>query len=241
MDSYLPWKLIWMMFKKAIDKRIKLGDNISDAGIRKALCWSNGSQRVSNFRPTIAKYIYDNYSGDGNILDFSSGYGGRLLGALASDKVKIYRGYEPCELTCNSLYDICDEIKNNSTLIPVIQKLPFEDASMYQVDLAFSSPPYFGTEKYSDEETQSCNRYKTKEEWKEKFLKVLIDKCYLYLKSEGYFIINVANVKTYPTLEEDTLQLAKERGFNLIKTYQMSLSALMKAGYKYEPIFVFKK
>jgi len=46
---------------------------------------------------------------------------------------------------------------------------------------------------------------------------------------------------TYPTLEKDTLQLADEAGFKLEKTYQMALSALMKNGFKYEPIFVFKK
>ena len=237
METYLDD----IKFKKAIDKRIKLGDNISDAGIRKALCWSNGSQRVSNFRPTVAKYIYDNYAGDGNVLDFSSGYGGRLLGALASDKVKSYTGLEPCIETSRKLIDIVSDFSINKGTC--ILSKPFEDMYSFgtSFDLAFSSPPYFATERYSDEETQSCNRYKTKEEWKEKFLKVLIEKCYLYLKSGGYFIINIANVKTYPTLEKDTLELASDMGFTPIKTYQMSLSALMASGYKYEPIYVFKK
>lgn len=228
-------------FKIAINKRIQLGDNISDAGIRKALCWTQGTQRVSNFRPTIAKYIYDNYSGGGNVLDFSSGFGGRLFGALSSDKVKYYFGIEPSTQTYNFLYNIIKDFDytNKSKIYP----FPLEDTNLKDnyFDLAFSSPPYYLTEKYSDEPTQSCNRYKTKEEWREKFLKVLIEKCHKYLKSGGYFIINIANVKTYNDLESDTIKLANDLNFEYIKTYQMSLSALMKKGFKYEPIFVFRK
>ena len=85
-----------VMLKKAILKRITYGDNMSNAGMRKALSWTHGTHRVSNFRPTVAKYIYDRYGGEGNILDFSSGYGGRLLGALSSNKVKSYTGTDPC-------------------------------------------------------------------------------------------------------------------------------------------------
>jgi len=237
METYLDDE----KFKKAIDKRIKLGDNISDAGIRKALCWSNSSQRVSNFRPTVAKYIYDNYANNGDVLDFSCGYGGRLLGAVTSEKVLSYNGFEPCTETYDNL------LKFNKALdhiIPVnIYNLPFEDSNLEKdrYSLAFSSPPYFSQEIYSNEDTQSCNRYKTKEEWKEKFLKVLIDKCYYSIKKDGYFIINIANVKSYKELEKDTLDLSEKIGFNYIKTYKMSLSALMKKGFKYEPIFVFKK
>jgi len=51
------------MLLKAITKRVKYGDNMSDAGMRKTLSWTHGTHRVSNFRPSIAKYIYDNYSG----------------------------------------------------------------------------------------------------------------------------------------------------------------------------------
>ena len=69
------------MLYKAIRKRIKLDDNMSDMGMRKTFSWVSGTQKVSNFRPTIAKYIYDNYSNNGNVLDYSAGYGGRLIGA----------------------------------------------------------------------------------------------------------------------------------------------------------------
>lgn len=46
----------------------------------------------SNFRPTAAKAIYDiNTLGDKiRVYDYAAGFGGRLLGAWASDKVAEY-------------------------------------------------------------------------------------------------------------------------------------------------------
>jgi hypothetical protein len=227
-------------FKLAIKKRIELGDNMSDAGMRRVLSICSGACRVSNFKPTIAKYIYDNYSGDGNVLDFSAGFGGRLLGALSSNKIKTYNAFEPNSTTFDNLCNISQDFNTRATNI---QKLPFEDSNCQHnfYDLIFSSPPYFNTEIYSDESTQSSDRYKTQEEWREKFLTPLITKSHNYLKSGGYFIINVANVKNYQNLEQDTMDLSLKFEFLHIKTYQMVLSALMKSGLKYEPIFVFQK
>ena len=233
------------MLKKAIKKRISLGDNMSHAGMRKALSWTHGTHRVSNFRPTIAKYIYDNYSGEGSVLDFSCGYGGRLFGAFASDKVKSYVGADPCKKTFDGLHRITrflqKQIKGSKSV--VLYQKPFEDMELEEesFDLAFSSPPYFNTEEYDYEETQSFMKYDTKEKWRDGFLLSLIINTRKYLKPNGYFIINVANVKTYPDLEEDVVRLATENGYKLVKTYKMRLSKLMGSGYKYEPIFVFVK
>lgn len=228
------------MLEKAIKKRIKTGDNMSDAGLRKSLSWTSGTHRVSNFRPTIAKFIYDNYSGEGEVLDFSSGFGGRLLGAISSKKVKSYTGTDPSKKTFDGLNNMVKNLEHNCIIN--IYNEPFEDLNLnYKYDLSFSSPPYFNTEEYSEENTQSFIRYPNKDDWKEHFLQVLIEKNYNLLKNNGYFIINIANVKTYPSLEQDTLDICKKVGFKLIKTYKMSLSSLMSSGFKYEPIFVFDK
>lgn len=231
------------MLKKAIDKRLNYGDNMSDAGMRKALSWTHGTHRVSNFRPTIAKYIYDNYSGEGRVLDFSSGFGGRLFGAYSSDSVKTYVGTDPSSPTYSGLCDIRDYMSNHSDKKIILHNSPFEELRFPPkvFDLAFSSPPYFNTEEYAYEQSQSFVKFDTKEKWKNGFLIPLIDNCKVCLKDDGYFIINVANVKTYQNLEDDVVELAKQRGFKLVKTYKMSLSSLMSKGYKYEPIFVFKK
>jgi DNA modification methylase len=58
-------------------------------------------------------------------------------------------------------------------------------------DFAFTSPPYFDTEIYSDEKTQASNRYKTLEEFNKKFLEKLIVKTIKALKPNGCFVINI--------------------------------------------------
>jgi hypothetical protein len=45
----------------------------------------SGVQTVSNFKPEVAKYIYEKFNTENkpiNIFDFSMGYGGRLVGAM---------------------------------------------------------------------------------------------------------------------------------------------------------------
>ncbi len=64
------------------------GQNFTENRFRKCLKLYQGSQSVSNFRPTSAKLIYEQYGGDGVVWDMSCGWGGRLLGALASKRIK---------------------------------------------------------------------------------------------------------------------------------------------------------
>ena len=109
------------------------------------------------------------------------------------------------------------------------------------MDLCFTSPPYFDTEKYSDEETQSYVKYPIKEEWVNGFLRKTIENCYRGLKGNKYMLINIANTSKYKFIEEETIRISKELGFKQEKTIELTLSSVMGAGYKYEPIFVFKK
>jgi len=230
------------MLLKAINKRISFGDNISDSAMRKALSWTHGTHRVSNFRPSVAKFIYDKYAGEGTVLDFSCGFGGRLFGALSSDKIKKYIGTDPNTKTHKYLLKMEKDLSPYHDKYVEIHDKPIEDLDFeVKFDLSFSSPPYFDTEQYSHEDTQSFIRYKSKEEWRDGFLRQLIEKNYDWVKKGGYFIINIANVKNYKDLETDTVEIAKSVGFNLERTHKMLLSSLMSGGYKFEPIFVFKK
>lgn len=229
------------VFRKVIEKRLKMGDNMSDAGIRKTLSWYRGTHRVSNFRPTVAKYIYDRYAGEGKVLDLSCGYGGRLYAAICTEKVKTYHGAEPQSDTYTGLGKIA-MLDEDATSV-FIENKPIEDCKFQEgeYDLVFTSPPYFNTEHYSYDDTQSFMRYPTADVWKEKFLKRIISLSYQWLKADGTFALNIANVKTCNDLEESTLKYAKEVGFKLVRTHKMALSGLMRKGYKYEPIFIFEK
>ena len=107
--------------------------------------------------------------------------------------------------------------------------------------MCFTSPPYFDTEKYADEETQSYNKFPTREEWGSGFLQSTFRNCYHGLKMGGYMLINIANTPKYKDLEEMTIKYANLVGFDHNDTLQLILSAVMGAGYKREPIFVFQK
>ena len=208
--------------------------------LRQSLKIYTGTQAVSNFRPTAAKLIYEKFGGD-VIWDMSCGWGGRLIGFLASSRPK-YIGTEPSSKTFEGLKKIKKDF-NYLTKSVELHKLGSEvfEPEKESLDLCFTSPPYFDTEKYSDEETQSFKKYPTKEEWVNGFLRKTIKNCYDGLKGNKYMLINIANTSKYKFIEEETVKISKELGFKQEQTIELTLSSVMGAGYKYEPIFVFKK
>jgi hypothetical protein len=237
-------------FRDVISKRIKMGDNISDNGIRKMLKIYSGVQCVSNFRPTAAYAIYNLYAKNKVVWDMSCGYGGRLLGAFKAN-VKKYIGTEPCTETFNGLQEMIKYLNlfNQDNLISYSEtsfELHQSGSEDYvpneEVDLCFTSPPYFNTEKYSEENTQSWKKYETKDLWINDFLGKTLQNCFECLKDDGYLIINIANVKNYINLEEDFLKIAKQQGFELINIMKYSLSSLNhNSKFKFEPVFVLRK
>ena len=141
------------LFRKAIAKRIKLGTYMTDSGIRKGIRSFSGTQSVSNFRPTAAAAIYHRYlPPQGVTWDMSSGFGGRLLGALACDRVGTYIGTDPNSETMEGLEQMKSEFGRDGLQIK-LYKVGSEDfhPEPESLDLCFTSPPYFNTEKYSEE------------------------------------------------------------------------------------------
>ena len=171
----------------------------------------------------------------------SCGWGGRLIGFLASSRKK-YIGTEPSSLTFEGLEKIKKDFFYLEKSVE-LHKLGSEEfiPDKDSLDLCFTSPPYFDTEKYSDEDTQSFIKFPTKEEWVNGFLRKTIENCHRGLKSGKYMLINIANTPKYKFIEEETQRIAKELGFVQNDTLQLTLSSVMGAGYKYEPIFIFKK
>ena len=208
---------------------------------RQCLKLYQGSQGVSNFRPTAAKVIYEKFGGE-TIWDMSCGWGGRLLGFLASSNTKHYIGIEPSSKTYDGLMEMKKDFSYLGKQVD-IYKLGSEVyvPEKESLDLCFTSPPYFDTEKYSDEDTQSYKKFPSEDKWVDGFLRKTIDNCCYGLKKNGYMLINIANTPKYKFIEEQTVNISKELGFIQEDTIQLTLSSVMGAGYKYEPIFVFRK
>jgi hypothetical protein len=168
----------------------------------------------------------------------SAGFGGRLLGAVRSGKVKTYIGNDPSTPTFNGLQALA---KDFGFIEIILNKSGSENCKPdREVDLCFTSPPYFNTEVYSDDREQSCHKFTQVEAWNEGFLRETIRNCKSVLKQDGKMLLNVADVITHKTLEADTVRIAQEEGFELKETLQLKLSSITKGGYKFEPIFVFE-
>ena len=208
---------------------------------RQAIKIYSGTQSVSNFRPTAAKLIYEKFGGE-TIWDMSCGWGGRLLGFLSASNTKHYIGTEPSSKTYDGLLKMRKDFSYLGKRVD-IYKLGSEEykPKKESIDLCFTSPPYFDTEKYSDEGTQSFKKFPTEDGWVNGFLKKTIENCYYGLKKDSYMLINIANTPKYKFIEDETVRISKELGFTQEDTVQLTLSSVMGAGYKYEPIFVFKK
>ena len=212
--------------------------------IRKSLKIFSGAQSVSNFRPTIARYIYMTYCEAGaTVLDPCMGYGGRLLGSIVSPTIYSYHGVDPCVKTYDGNCRL--DVELNESSHNKFFNVPFEDFTTTMLyDFVFTSPPYFDLEKYSDEPTQSYIRYPHYDEWVKGFLEPLIKKSYGYLKKGRYFAINVHGEK----LIKEIKRLCEEKGFSLEDTLHMRLSRMpgkginkIKTKFKTEPIFIWKK
>lgn len=243
------------LFKKAIKKILLRSSRVSINEVRKVLKYV--TQGVSNFRPTVAKYMYNEYGGDGVVWDMSTGYGGRLLGAITSDKIKHYIGTDPAIKSYNGIFEFKKDYENfvffeqTSKFFKEFNKIKkielhcigSEDflPEKETLDLCFTSPPYFNCEKYSNEKTQSFIKFPETSLWMKDFIGQTLENCYYGLKSKGILIINVADVKSYPTLCDDFLKTSKFHGFNLIKTLRMTLSNIQGGNEKYEPIFILEK
>ena len=234
------------IFMKVIRKRLKMGTYISDSGIRKMLKIYTGVQGVSNFRPTAAACIYDKFAKGSVVWDMSMGWGGRMLGAIASG-VKMYIGTEPSSETFDGLTRLA--IDFGAPISTQLYRLGSEDfkPDRNSLDLCFTSPPYFDLEKYSDEPSQSYVKFDNKEAWVEGFLKKTFKNCYYGLKRGGYMVINIADVKGKHNinLEWETIVTAENVGFTHETTHQLALSNINLRGkeekFKYEPIYVFRK
>lgn len=234
------------IFKKVIRKRLKMGTYISDSGIRKMLKIYTGVQGVSNFRPTAAACIYNKYAKDGVVWDMSGGWGGRLLGAIVGS-VKTYIATEPASQTVDGLHKLAQDFAGNMAW--EIKQCGSEEyrPKCCELDLCFTSPPYFDLEKYSNESNQSYIKFNNKKAWIEEFLKPTFESCYFGLKTYKHMLINIADPKGTHNinLEKETIRIAEEVGFKYIGQHKLALSNInLRAKdikYKYEPIFIFVK
>jgi hypothetical protein len=203
----------------------RLDNKVENGGCLNFECYAAGIRLgtyvATQFKPPVAMTMYDLYQAK-KVIDISCGWGDRLAGFYCSNSEEYY-GFDPNEnnyefyqkqcLQYEKLmgndkakikeykdHFVCKGIKN-----VCIYKLPAEDVPYNKlpddIDLVFSSPPYFATELYGkgsdSEEKQSWSRYKSHDAWQNDFLHKVIEKCWTRLKKGGHVAINIidANIK----------------------------------------------
>lgn len=234
--------LLRSCIKKTYNWQLKHGNGVFTVNrirqLSKVYC---SSQSVSNFRPTVAKYIYNNFGNNGIVWDMSGGWGGRMMGFLASNCQK-YIATEPCFETWLGLQELSSDYEYLGKSVEV-HKCGSEDFVLPKnsVDLCFTSPPYFDTEKYSKEPSQSYIKYPSVDEWTNDFLLKTITNCFDCLKCGGYMIINIANTTKYKNIETSLVSMCEKIGFALEDEYKLILSSISGKGIKTEPVFIFRK
>ena len=212
-----------------------------------------GGNVATNFSPMKAKALYEKYCPkDGVIYDFACGFGGRMLGALSSKNNYKYFGVEPCSETFEHLIELgelIEEATNTKNRFKVYKKgsEEFRLNKENYCDFAFSSPPYFTLEKYSDEETQCYNKFPNLEDWFEGYVRPTIENIYYMLKPNCYYAVNIADFnigKNRVEYVDRWLKISEEVGFEYVETINMKLTTRKGVGNnkpKQEGIFVFKK
>lgn len=159
-------------------------------------CWG--------FLPAIAKAIYQRFGSDASslrILDPCAGWGDRLTAALSLSNFGAYVGCDPN----TAMAPVYERIKNcyAGHADARVYSIPFEDAEIPEnsFHVAFTSPPYFDYEHYSDDPGQSSARYPDAGVWRERFLAPLVEKCARSLIGGGTLAINISDAGRAPLVE----------------------------------------
>ena len=216
--------------------------------MRRALELVTG-ENVTNFKAQNAKAIVEYLCPDiwGRVYDYSCGYGGRLLGITSSNMNYNYIGTDPNTETYNYLQYLNSIIGSNAE----IHCETSQDFEPEDIDCAFSSPPYFNLEKYSDEDTQCMVQFQTLDDWFQGYAEPTVRNIHKGLNPGGLFATNIADYKATGgefKIVDEWIKLTEKNGFKHVDTIKMMLNTRPGVGNdkqagreKWEGVYVFSK
>lgn len=195
--------------------------------LKRGIYFCCGLTKSTMFRPHLAKIIVSEFEGD-KVLDPCCGWGGRLLGTVASGKH--YTGFEPNVETYNNLMRMVKYLNIEKAVTLYNDGAEnMEEHLTEKFDIALTSPPYFNLEIYSDSDKQCENQYETYEEWSEGWLDNVIDKVTTFLKPNGVSCWNVHNVNKMPMIE-DVKKYHEDWGFKWDRDFSLTSSKRQSNG-----------
>ena len=161
-----------------------------------------GTYVATQFKPLVAKIIYDMTEAK-TVLDTSMGWGDRLAAFYASNATH-YIGCDPNPNTFaryKNMIEFFDGLTGGKKTVQIYrcgaENLPWD--KIENVDCAFTSPPYFSTERYNEggefENEQSWAKYNTYEKWKDGFFLPVSQRSFESLNDNGVLLVNIFDPK----------------------------------------------
>ena len=146
----------------------------------------------TNFNVTIVVSVLKFFKPE-RYLDFSSGWGDRLIGAMAYGCE--YTGVDPSECMQSKYKDMIRFFKPKEQNRYVVHQKGFEKFKVKKnyYDLVFTSPPFFDLEIYENVSSQSIKQFNTLEKWKKNFLFPSIRKSHKALKKGGHLALWISD------------------------------------------------
>jgi len=139
---------------------------------------------INAFKPGMSKYIYSTYNAR-NILDFSAGWGGRLIGAMSIPNTN-YIGIDTNE-DLKKGYDSIIKLLNITDRVTMIWGDSSQvDYSKLKYDFVFTSPPYFNIEVY-----KHMPDWRTRDDFNNKFWFPVLRKVWDGLELYGTMMLNI--------------------------------------------------
>ena len=153
---------------------------------------------ATQFKPNVAKTIYQMTDAK-KVLDTSCGWGDRLAGFFASDAEE----YIGCDPNPNTFKQYLKQIEVYNSFLAKPKKttiyncgaedLPWD--TINDIDCAFTSPPYFSTERYNEggekEENQSWKKFDEYSKWRDDFYLPVSKNTFNSLSPTGHMFINI--------------------------------------------------
>lgn len=225
--------------RRLVSNRLNYANRISNSSIRTGIKLL--SKAVTNFKPTIAKYLYKTYASNGKIFDYSCGFGSRMLAAMSLDME--YVGCEPCLKTYENLKNFGSFLLGKTKGSFNVTSIGSEEYTYKEnyFDFAFSSPPFFDYEIYSQDQGQSIVKYPVYEEWLINFWRKVIENCYNSIIPGGYFGFCIS-INQHEHMIEKTKEYCKDFNFSYVTEYKVPYKQLFQGNEnKYDLVTIYKK
>jgi hypothetical protein len=160
--------------------------------LKRGIYFCCGMTKNTMYRPQMAKMVCDYYKPK-IVLDPCAGWGGRMLGVVASGAE--YIAFEPNKTTYLNLLKLVEFLGIGSKVTIICDDaMNMLSYDLHTVDLVLTSPPYFDLEVYDKGVNQSITKHDTYRVWSDIFLRGIIHKSNSLLSIDGASCWNVGKV-----------------------------------------------